>query len=232
MNRYDATGASKRSGRTWAAALTAAVMAAGWTAATPAQQAPAAPPRPADTSGAGVEEHHHHHPATAAPVNPEAQKYFTDVVLVDQDGEEQRLYSDLLAGKTVVINAFFTTCTGVCPVMSGKLASLQKRLGDRLGKDVFFVSLSVDPETDTVEKLHEYAQRFHAGPGWSFLGGKKENVDWALYRVGQYVEDKEAHTNLLIVGNERTGLWKKVFGLSEVDELERIIKGVADDTGG
>ncbi|HVT16914.1 MAG TPA: SCO family protein [Thermoanaerobaculia bacterium] len=160
-----------------------------------------------------------------------ARKYFTDVELIDQDGRPRRLYSDLLAGKTVVIDAFFSGCTGSCPVMAANLARLQAALAGRLGSDLHLLSISVDPQTDTPARLKEYARRFGARPGWYFLTGSKSNVDFALRKLGQYAEQKEAHTNILIVGNERTGLWKKVFGLSKAEEILAIVEGVLDDRG-
>jgi protein SCO1/2 len=160
-----------------------------------------------------------------------AQQYFTDVVLTNQYGEEMRFYSDVLQGKVVVINAFFTTCEGVCPVINGKLAELQERLGDRLGSEIFFVSITVDPLTDTPARLQAYAEKVGARPGWIFLTGPKENVDSALSKLGQYVEDKEAHSSIVLVGNEPTGLWKKVFGLGKTAELLKIVEGVLHDQG-
>jgi protein SCO1/2 len=199
----------------WCAAAAAAV------AQTPARPAP--PPDP-----------HAGHRMPEQPAAPEAsaaQKYFSDVKLIDQDGRVVRFYTDMLKGKTVVINAFFTTCTSVCPPMSRNLEQMQAALGDRLGRDVFIVSISVDPLTDTPPRLKQYAQRFHAKPGWIFLTGQKENVDMALYKLGQYVEDKNDHTTIMIVGNEATGLWKKVFGLAKADELLRLVNEVANDKG-
>ena len=157
-----------------------------------------------------------------------ALEYFTDVVLVNQDGEPMRLYSDLLRDKIVVICPFFTSCQGVCPVLSQKLATFQKHLGDRIGQDVYLISISVDPETDTPEKLKAYAERFKARPGWYFLSGKKENVDFALYKLGQYVEDKEAHTNVLILGSEAAGTWEKLFGLAPTESLVRSLDEFLD----
>lgn len=158
-----------------------------------------------------------------------AAKYFTDVELLDQDGRKLKFYSDVLKGKTVVINALFTTCTGVCPPMSRTFERIQQALGERLGKDVFLVSITVDPEIDTPATLKAYAKRFHARPGWSFLTGKKENIDWALYKLGQYVEEKTQHTSILIIGNEATGLWKKAFGLASAEELIKLVEGVMND---
>ena len=181
---------------------------------------PAPPPNP-----------HANHPAAAGEQLTPAAKYFTDVELLDQDGRKLKFYTDVLKGKTVIINALFTSCTNVCPPMSRNFERIQQALGERLGKDVFLVSLTVDPQTDTPAKLKEYAQKFHARPGWSFLTGKKENLDWALYKLGQYVEEKTQHTTVVIIGNEATGLWKKAFGLASADELIKLVEEVMNDKG-
>ncbi|HEV2837597.1 MAG TPA: SCO family protein [Pyrinomonadaceae bacterium] len=158
-----------------------------------------------------------------------AAKYFGEVELIDQDGRKVRFYSDVLKGKTVVINALFTTCTNVCPPISRNFERIQEALGERLGKDVFLVSITVDPENDTPERLKAYAQKFHARAGWSFLTGKKEDIDHALYKLGQYVQDKNAHKSIVIIGNEATGLWKKAFGLASADDLIKLVEEVMND---
>jgi len=158
-----------------------------------------------------------------------AAKYFSDVELIDQDGQKLHFYSDVLKNKVVIINAFFSTCTSVCPPMNRNLEKIQDALGDRLGRDAFLVSITVDPETDTPTRLKEYSRRFHARAGWTFLTGKKENVDWALYKLGQYVETKGDHSTIIIIGNEPKGLWKKALGLAKADELLRIVEDVIND---
>ena len=186
------------------------------------QTKPAAPQAPHD---------HSHMAKTSETSSSPAAKYFTDVELINQDGKKVRFYSDVLKGKTVVVNAFFTTCTSVCPPMNRNMEKIQEVLGDRVGKDVFLVSLTVDPENDTPPRLKEYAKKFHAGPGWIFLTGKKENLDWALYKLGQYVESKDDHKTVLIIGNEPTGLWKKAFGIANVAELVQVVESVVNDKG-
>src|SRR5918997_1304795 len=194
-------------------------------AAAAAQQQPKPPAPPADP-------HAGHHPAPQKPQEVSAaQKYFTDVELIDQDGEKVRFYTDVLKGKTVVVNAFFTTCTSVCPPMNRSMEKIQEAFADRVGKDVFLVSLTVDPATDTPARLKEYAAKFHAGKGWTFLTGKKENLDWALYKLGQYVENKDDHKTVVIIGNEATGLWKKAFGMARVEELIQVVESVVNDKG-
>ena len=204
--------------------LSAAALCLSLAAAAAAQQQPkpAAPTDPHAGHGA------HSQPARTPT---QAEKYFSDVELINQDGEKVRFYTDVLKGKTVVVNAFFTTCTSVCPPMNRSFEKIQEAFGDRVGRDVFLVSISVDPVTDTPARLKEYAAKFHARKGWTFLTGKKENVDWALYKLGQYVEDKEGHKTVIIVGNEATGLWKKAFGLAKVEELIKIVESVVNDKG-
>jgi len=182
-------------------------------------QKPAPPAEPHD--------HSHVSKTTESP----AEKYFTDVELINQDGKKVRFYSDVLKGKTVIVNAFFTSCTSVCPPMNRNMEKIQEALGDRIGRDVFLISMTVDPETDTPARMKEYAKKFHAGPGWLFLTGKKENLDWALYKLGQYVENKDDHQTVLIIGNEPTGLWKKAFGMANVAELVQVVESVVNDKG-
>ena len=160
-----------------------------------------------------------------------ARNYFGDTQVVDQDGRELRFYSDLLMGKVVVINSFFTTCEQSCPRMAGTLAEIQRRLGARLGTDVNIISITVDPEQEPPAKLKAYANKLAAKPGWVFLTGTKANVSAILRKLGQYVDDKQGHLNLFLIGNERTGLWKKAFGLSPADDVMRVVQSVLDDKG-
>jgi len=204
------------------AIITALVCLCAFAAQARAQQAPA----PAADPHAGHGAHQ------TKPAEPSvAEKYFTDVELLDQDGKKVRFYTDVLKGKTVVVNAFFTTCTSVCPPMNRNMEKVQEAFGDRVGKDIFLVSITVDPATDTPPRLKEYASKFHAGAGWTFLTGTKENVAQALYKLGQYVDQKDDHKTVLILGNERTGLWKKAFALANVAELLKVVESVANDQG-
>lgn len=158
-----------------------------------------------------------------------SEVYFGDIDLVDQHGEHHRLYSDLLKGKVVVINSMFTSCTSACPAMTGRLVEVQRWLGDRLGKDVHILSISVDPGNDTPEKMLTFSESFRTRPGWYFLTGEKENVAQALQKLGQYVEDPEGHQSIILMGNEPTGLWKKAMGLAEPEELIQILESVLED---
>ncbi|HEX6650693.1 MAG TPA: SCO family protein [Pyrinomonadaceae bacterium] len=168
-------------------------------------------------------------PATQKTGESTAKHYFTDVVLVNQNGQKMRLYSDLLEGKVVIINSFFATCAGSCLPLNRNLEKLQAALGDHMEKDVHIISISVDPTVDTPANLKAYAKKLNAGPGWYFLTGDKESVDFALQKLGQFVQNKQDHLNLFIIANERTGLWKKAFGLAKPEELMKVVDSVLND---
>ena len=161
----------------------------------------------------------------------QAQRYFTDTLLINQHGEKMRFYSDLLKGKTVIIDSFFATCQGSCLPMNRNLEKVQEALGERLGKDAYIISISVDPTVDTPPLLNAYAKKLNARPGWFFLTGEKANVDLVLKKLGQFVDNKQDHLNIFIIGNERTGLWKKAFGLAKSEELVKVVESVINDPG-
>ena len=160
-----------------------------------------------------------------------AHEYFTDVALINQDGRTMRFYSDVLQGNVVVINTFFSTCEGICPVINRNIKQLQERLSNPSNQNLVFVSITVDPLTDTPDRLKQYAEEMDAQPGWIFLTGTKENVDLALSKLGQTIEDKEEHTNILFIGNEPTGLWKKALGLATTEDLSAVVESVLHDRG-
>jgi protein SCO1 len=166
--------------------------------------------------------------AVAAEASP-AEKYFTNIELLNQHGERRRLYADLLQGKVVVINSFFATCKGSCPVMLSSFSKIQEHFASRVGKELLLISITVDPETDTPQALAALAGQWRAKPGWQFLTGDKESVDAALHKLGQRVDNKESHSNVFIIGKEATGLWKKARGLSNPEELIPLIEEVLKD---
>src|SRR5919199_6556164 len=103
--------------------------------------------------------------------------YFPNVPLITQTGQTVHFYDDLLKGKSVAINVIYTRCKDRCPLETAKLAQVQRLLGDRMGRDIFFYSISIDPEFDTPAVLREYAEKFNAGPGWLFLTGKRDDIN-------------------------------------------------------
>lgn len=154
-----------------------------------------------------------------ASTSEAAASYFPNLELLTQDNKPVHFYQDLLKGKVVLINFLFTNCKGVCSPMTANLAKVQKYLGERVGREVVMISLSVDPLNDTPAVLKKYAESFKTQPGWYFLTGEKKNVDWVLYKLGGYVETKEEHSAVLIIGNEATGEWMKVHAMSNPTDI-------------
>src|ERR671937_1547263 len=102
--------------------------------------------------------------------------YFPNVPLTTQDGKVVHLYDDLLKDKIVAIDLIYTHCQYSCPLATARLAQVQTMLGDRVGRDVFFYSITLDPKRDTPEVLAAYARKYHAGPGWVFLTGDDADI--------------------------------------------------------
>ncbi|HLF95599.1 MAG TPA: SCO family protein [Methylococcaceae bacterium] len=150
----------------------------------------------------------------APPGSPWGAAYFPNIPLTTQDGKTVRFYDDLIKDKVVAINFIYTQCGDVCPMETANLRRVQKELGERVGRDIFLVSISVDPERDTPQALKEYAGKFKAGPGWTFATGKKDDIKRLRQKLGLYREEaggeklNQHHTSFL-VGNEATGRWMK-----------------------
>jgi len=168
--------------------------------------------------------------AGSAPAANGAEKYLAGLALLDQDGKPVDLYRDLIAGRSVVIHTFFAGCGDSCPAAMATLKSVQEQLGKRLGPEVRLVSITVDPFHDTPAALKQYAARVGAQPGWTFLTGSEQQVAEALKRVGLFVNEPGAHMDIMVVGNMRTGLWKKIHGTAPNATVVKLIMGVADDT--
>ncbi len=139
--------------------------------------------------------------------------HFPNVELITQHGKKVRFYDDLIKGKVVAIELIYTTCKYNCPLETARLVQVQKLLGDRMGKDVFFYSITIEPEHDTPEVLKAYADKYHVGPGWLFLTGKPEDIKLISRKLGldklPNGNDPDGHTPSLLIGNEATGLWMK-----------------------
>lgn len=135
------------------------------------------------------------------------RSYFTDLKVVTNEGRDARFYSDLLKDKVVLISFYYLDCGTVCPLQNKILTELQNLLGDRLGKDIALLSITVDPARDTPELVKAYARAWNARPGRLFLTGSKINIDWINYKLGGYVEDPKTHKTTYLLGNVRTGHW-------------------------
>ncbi len=117
-----------------------------------------------------------------------------DTVVYDQHGKRLNFYTDLVKGKVVAINFIFTTCTGVCPPLTATFRGVQRQLETEAGRDVRLISISVDPTVDTPERLRDFAAKFNAGPGWTFVTGSKPEMDSLLRALGAAAPDDRPAT--------------------------------------
>ena len=148
--------------------------------------------------------------------------------VLDQNSNALHFYSDLIKGKTVAISFIFTSCTTICPPLAATFARVQKDMGDKVGRDVHFISISVDPLTDTPERLKAWGEKFKAGPGWTFVTGNKEQIDNLLNALGASVSRREDHSPTIIVGNDVKGVWTRTYGLARTTQLEGLIMNVIE----
>ena len=159
--------------------------------------------------------------------------YFPNVILTTQDGAKVRFYDDVLKGKIVVIDLIYTHCVDACPLETARLVQVQKMLGDRVGKDIFFYSISIDPNRDTPKVLKAYAEKYHAGPGWTFLTGKKSDIDLVSKKLGLYSDpdpnNRDGHTPSVLVGNEPSGQWIRNSATDNARFLANLIGGWLDN---
>jgi len=165
------------------------------------------------------------HPLASGP----AKVSIPDSVVLDQNSRPLRFYSDLIQGKTVAINFIFTTCTTICPPMTANFAKVQRIMRERGEKSLHLISVSVDPETDTPEKLKKYAEMFQAAPGWTFLTGTRAELEpiWRAFSV--YMSNKQDHPATVVIGNDAQHRWIYASGLVSADKLVAVIGSVLNN---
>lgn len=149
-----------------------------------------------------------------------------DARVYDQDGKEINFYRDLVKGKTVAINFIFTTCTTICPPLTATFRRVQQDLKAN-ALEAQLISVSVDPTTDTPERLRAFAAKFKADPGWTFVTGDKNEIDSLLQAFGVAVANKNDHTPTILIGNDDAKYWTRAYGLSSPTTLVKIIAGAA-----
>jgi protein SCO1/2 len=159
--------------------------------------------------------------------------YFPNVPLTTQDGKVVRFYDDLIKGKSVAIDLIYTTCQYACPLETARLAQVQRVLGDRVGRDIFIYSITIDPDHDTPAVLKEYAAKYNVGPGWTFLTGKAADIELISRKLGLYSapnpENPDGHTPSLLVGNEPSGQWMRNSALDNPRFLAETMSAWLDD---
>ena len=160
--------------------------------------------------------------------------YFPNVVLRTQDGKKVRFYDDLLKDKVVAISFIYTSCPDVCPLDTAKLRQVQKLLGDRVGRDVFLYSITMDPKNDSPAILKKYMAAFDAKPGWTFLTGSPADIALLQRKFGTVPTAPgklSGHDTRFIFGNEGTGQWLKRAGEEQPQVLANLLGGFLQKRG-
>ena len=147
--------------------------------------------------------------AMPAAADPRGAEYFTNLPLVTSTGEEVKFFDDVLADRIVVVNFFYTSCTDLCSLSTARLEQVYDWLGERMGRDIFFVSITLDPEHDTPEKLATFAEGFNVTKGWTFLTGSRENIDIIRSKLGERARALNLHRSDMVIGNASTGVWRR-----------------------
>lgn len=141
-----------------------------------------------------------------------------EVSLINQANQNVLFPKDIDNGRPVVLNFIFTSCTAICPLLSQTFSQFQRRLGPK-AKQVNMVSISIDPEPDTPQHLSAYAQRYHAGPQWSFYTGKRED-SLAIQKAFQaFYLDKMNHRPLIFMRRAPGQAWIRLEGFMTADDL-------------
>src|SRR5262249_25533953 len=159
-------------------------------------------------------------------------RYFPDVVLTTHEGKKVCFYDDLIKDKIVVLNFMFTKCDDICPLVTANLEQVQPLLGDRMGQDIFFYSITLKPEEDTPEVLAAHAEAFNVKPGWLFLTGAQSDIELLRRKLG-FVDPNpaldskaETHSGFLRYGNEARELWGGCAAMSKPEFLAEVISWV------
>jgi len=171
--------------------------------------------------------------ADEAAAEEKARNYFTNLEVIDQNGRKLRFYSDVLKGRVVLINFIFTNCEGACPMATQKLIQARNQMVEVVKDEVWYVSISIDPERDTPEAMKAFAKKQGVDESrWLFLTGDKQNLDFIVKRLGQYTEDVEAHSTLMLAGNTITRHWTRVMPMAPPDGIAQQMRTLVEETPG
>jgi protein SCO1/2 len=177
--------------------------------------------RLAETASA-ADPHAHHRHMLESKAYSRSERYYDlpDLAVVDMNGESSSLLEEISTDQPMMLNFIFTTCTTICPVMSATFAQVQEGLGAGRGQ-VRMVSISIDPEHDTPERLHAYAARFKAGSQWQFLTGSREDIVAIQKAFDAYRGTKANHVPLTFLRASAGTPWVRLEGLASASDVIR-----------
>jgi protein SCO1/2 len=151
-----------------------------------------------------------------------------DLELLNQDGKRLKFKSNAIGDKIVAITFTYTNCTTICPVLDSIFTKLQDLVGPRLGNDVGLLPVSIDPVNDSPARLKKHALKLKAKPGWTFLTGRKNDVDNVLKGLDAYAPDIYNHPPTVFVGDGKKNVWKRLYGFPSAEKIMAVIKEFED----
>jgi len=151
--------------------------------------------------------------------------YFPNVPVIDQNGRTLHFYDDVIKGKIVVISFIYTSCQDLCPLNTARMAQLYDKLDGAVGRDLFFISMTVDPENDTPERMKAFAGAFDVGPGWLFLTGKVADIRAINYKLGDRSDrGLNDHRNEIVLGNDTISDWQRASAFGDLGSVAESIR--------
>ena len=167
-------------------------------------------------------EHHHHHALDpAAAVKRSIADYAIPALdLVRDDGSAALFPREVDDGRAVILNFVYTSCTAVCPLTSQVFSQVQKMLNKDIDK-VHMISISIDPEYDTPERLAAYARKYHRSAHWQFYTGTVKDSIAMQKAFNAYRGDKMNHIPLTFMREAPGKSWVRLDGFANPDEVIR-----------
>lgn len=163
------------------------------------------------------------HAATGADASALTVQPIPEAVFTDQNGQPRQLRADLLHNRVVAINFIFTSCASICPPMGAAFASLQHLTAAR-GLDVRFLSISIDPVTDTPPRLAAWAAQFQGTSAWTLLTGPQSAVDAVQAALGLKSPTASMHSPVVVMGNTTDGRWQRANALAPPEALLSVLE--------
>jgi protein SCO1 len=169
----------------------------------------------------------------AAPGKKWDAEHFGSLQVVTHEGERVGFYQGLLRDKVVLINMMYASCSGNCPLTTANLMRVHKLLGDRVGRDIFFYSITLRAEADTPAALKDYARMHSVGAGWKFLTGAPKDIEALRLKLGFYDldpkvdQDISKHTGMVRIGNDRFGRWAMSPSTADPEQIIHTVRFIA-----
>lgn len=164
----------------------------------------------------------------------EARGLIPNTPVVDHAGRELAFYDDLIRGKAVLLNFFYTSCGDTCPLVTQNLREVQDILGERMGRDIFMVSVTLQPELETPPILRDYARLWDIRPGWSFVTGRPDQIAQLRGAMGfqdsepDFAGERDSHTGMVRYGNDRLDRWGCAPGVQRPAWIAKAVTMLAD----